>query len=326
MAEFTLELNDDQKQVKEWLHGFAADVIRPAAAEWDEREETPWPVIQEAAKVGIYSLDFYAQQFFDPTGLGIPMAMEELFWGDAGIALSIVGTGLAAVGVLANGTEEQIGTWIPQMYGDADDVKVAAFCSSEPDAGSDVASMRTRAAATPLSVSRISSVMPSVTAYSSTAASSPPSPWPRAEGRTISLATSARWRAFGRGARTRAIVPETRPPSRAIQMPMLPASTAAARSRHQTAAVSRSNGARKPTEEPSSTVSTSRPARSSAYVTSSGAVTWTISVMSGGPFAAERSKGAERKGRGAGVRAGRSAGRNGPAPAPRSGSGTGRAA
>ncbi|MFJ6949301.1 acyl-CoA dehydrogenase family protein [Streptomyces wuyuanensis] len=145
MTEFALDLNDDQKQVRDWLHGFARDVIRPAAAEWDEREETPWPVIQEAAKVGIYSLDFYAQQFFDPTGLGIPMAMEELFWGDAGIALSIVGTGLAAVGVLANGTEEQIGTWIPQMYGDVDDVKVAAFCSSEPDAGSDVGAMRTRA-------------------------------------------------------------------------------------------------------------------------------------------------------------------------------------
>ncbi|MGW0547692.1 acyl-CoA dehydrogenase family protein [Streptomyces altiplanensis] len=145
MAEFTLELNDDQKQVRDWIHGFAADVMRPAAAEWDEREETPWPVIQEAAKLGIYSLDFYAQQFFDPTGLGIPMAMEELFWGDAGIGLSIAGTGLAAVGVLANGTEEQIGTWIPQMYGDASDVKVAAFCSSEPDAGSDVSAMRTRA-------------------------------------------------------------------------------------------------------------------------------------------------------------------------------------
>ncbi|MEU7024049.1 acyl-CoA dehydrogenase family protein [Streptomyces sp. NPDC046203] len=145
MSEFTFELNEDQKQVRDWLHGFAADVIRPAAAEWDEREETPWPIIQEAAKIGIYSLDFYAQQFFDPTGLGVPMTMEELFWGDAGIALSIVGTGLAAVGVLANGTDEQIGTWVPQMYGDATDVKVAAFCSSEPDAGSDVASMRTRA-------------------------------------------------------------------------------------------------------------------------------------------------------------------------------------
>ncbi|MFJ4437646.1 acyl-CoA dehydrogenase family protein [Streptomyces sp. NPDC088923] len=145
MAEFTMDLNEEQREIRDWLHGFAADVVRPAAAEWDEREETPWPVIQEAAKLGIYSLDFYAQQFFDPTGLGIPMTMEELFWGDAGIGLSIVGTGLAAVGVLANGTEEQIGTWVPQMYGTPDDVKVAAFCSSEPDAGSDVAGMRTRA-------------------------------------------------------------------------------------------------------------------------------------------------------------------------------------
>ncbi|WP_431951587.1 acyl-CoA dehydrogenase family protein [Actinacidiphila sp. bgisy167] len=145
MGDFSLELSDDQKSVRDWIHGFAADVMRPAAAEWDEREETPWPVIQEAAKIGLYSLDFYAQQYFDPTGLGIPIAMEELFWGDAGIGLSIVGTGLAAVGVLANGTDEQIGTWIPQMYGDADDVKVAAFCSSEPDAGSDVGSMRTLA-------------------------------------------------------------------------------------------------------------------------------------------------------------------------------------
>ncbi|WP_151772240.1 acyl-CoA dehydrogenase family protein [Streptomyces abyssomicinicus] len=145
MAEFTMELNDEQKEVRDWLHGFAADVMRPAAAEWDEREETPWPIIQEAAKIGIYSLDFYAQQYFDQTGLGLPMATEELFWGDAGIALAIMGTGLAAVGVLANGTDEQIGTWIPQMYGTPDDVKVAAFCSSEPDAGSDVAAMRTRA-------------------------------------------------------------------------------------------------------------------------------------------------------------------------------------
>ncbi|OMI34690.1 acyl-CoA dehydrogenase family protein [Streptomyces sparsogenes] len=145
MPEFSFELDDDQKAVRDWIHGFAVDVMRPAAAEWDEREETPWPVIQEAAKIGLYSLDFYAQQYFDPTGLGIPMTMEELFWGDAGIALSIVGTSLAAVAVVANGTEEQVGTWVPAMYGDADDVKVAAFCSSEADAGSDVAAMRTRA-------------------------------------------------------------------------------------------------------------------------------------------------------------------------------------
>lgn len=40
-TEFALDLNDDQKEVRDWVHGFAADVIRPAAAEWDEREETP---------------------------------------------------------------------------------------------------------------------------------------------------------------------------------------------------------------------------------------------------------------------------------------------
>ncbi|MDH6135874.1 alkylation response protein AidB-like acyl-CoA dehydrogenase [Kitasatospora sp. MAA4] len=145
MSPFSLELGEDQLAVRDWLHGFAADVMRPAAAEWDEREETPWPIIQEAAKIGIYSLDFYAQQYFDPSGVGIPVAMEELFWGDAGLGLAIVGTTLAAVAVLANGTDEQIGTWAPQMFGTPDDVKVAAFCSSEPDAGSDVSALRTRA-------------------------------------------------------------------------------------------------------------------------------------------------------------------------------------
>ncbi|MGE7436934.1 acyl-CoA dehydrogenase family protein [Kitasatospora sp. NPDC001175] len=145
MSTFSLDPGEDQLAVRDWLHGFAADVMRPAAAEWDEREETPWPVIQEAARLGIYSLDFYAQQYFDPSGVGIPIAMEELFWGDAGIGLAIVGTTLAAVAVLANGTDEQIGTWAPQMFGTPDDVEVAAFCSSEPDAGSDVSALRTRA-------------------------------------------------------------------------------------------------------------------------------------------------------------------------------------
>jgi alkylation response protein AidB-like acyl-CoA dehydrogenase len=145
VAEFSLELNEDQLTLQKWLHDFAADVIRPAAEEWDEREETPWPIIEEAAKVGIYSVDFMAQQWFDDTGLGMVIAQEELFWGDAGIALAIMGTGLAAAAVSANGTQEQIGEFVPAMYGTADDVKLGAFCSSEPDAGSDVGAMKTRA-------------------------------------------------------------------------------------------------------------------------------------------------------------------------------------
>ncbi|MGN6333457.1 MAG: acyl-CoA dehydrogenase family protein [Motilibacteraceae bacterium] len=142
---FSLELTEDQQQLRSWLHEFAERVIRPAAAEWDEREETPWPVLQEAAQVGIYDLEFFGTQWFDQTGLGIPITMEELFWGDAGIGLSIVGTTLAASAVLTNGTPEQMGEWVPQMFGTKDDVKLGSLCVSEPDAGSDVSSLRTRA-------------------------------------------------------------------------------------------------------------------------------------------------------------------------------------
>ena len=144
-AVFSLDLGDDVVQMRDWLHEFAASVIRPAAAEWDEREETPWPVLEEAAKVGLYSLDFYAQQYFEESGLGIPVAFEELFWGDAGIGLALVGSSLAAGAVVANGTPEQIGEWCPQMFGGPGDVKLGAFCSSEPEAGSDVGAIRTRA-------------------------------------------------------------------------------------------------------------------------------------------------------------------------------------
>jgi hypothetical protein len=131
--------------MRKWVHEFAENVIRPAAAEWDEREQTPWPVIQEAAKVGLYSLEFFSTQWFEASGLGIPVAMEEIFWGDAGIGLAIVGTTLAAVAMVANGTPEQTAEWVPQMFGDENDVKVAAFCSSEPEAGSDVGNIKTRA-------------------------------------------------------------------------------------------------------------------------------------------------------------------------------------
>jgi alkylation response protein AidB-like acyl-CoA dehydrogenase len=142
---FSLELSADVRQMRDWVHDFAVDVIRPAAAEWDEREETPWPIIEEAAKIGLYSLDFFGAQWMDPSGLGMVVAFEELFWGDAGIGLSLAGSGLAAVAVASNGTNEQIGEWLPQMFGSPGDVKLGAFCSSEPDAGSDVGAIRTRA-------------------------------------------------------------------------------------------------------------------------------------------------------------------------------------
>ena len=145
MADFSLTLNEDQLQIQSWVHEFAAEVIRPAAHEWDEREEFPWPVVQEAAKNGLYGIDFLMNAIADKSGLTLPVAVEEIFWGDAGIGMAIMGSALAAAGISGNGTPEQVMEWVPQCYGTPDDVKLGAFCVSEPDAGSDVSSLRTKA-------------------------------------------------------------------------------------------------------------------------------------------------------------------------------------
>ena len=145
MAEFSLALDDDQLAIQKWVHDFAEGVVRPAAHEWDEREEFPWPIVREAAAIGLYSFDFMANAVADASGLTFPVALEELFWGDAGIGLAIFGSGLAAAGIVGNGTPEQVMEWVPQCYGTADKVMLGAFCVSEPDAGSDVSSLRTRA-------------------------------------------------------------------------------------------------------------------------------------------------------------------------------------
>jgi len=58
---FSFELSAEHLEMKQWIHDFAEKRIRPAAQEWDEREETPWPLIQEAAEIGLYSVDFLQQ-------------------------------------------------------------------------------------------------------------------------------------------------------------------------------------------------------------------------------------------------------------------------
>src|SRR5215471_20365911 len=145
MADFSLELSEDVQQIQKWVHDFAEDVVRPVAHEWDEREETPWPVIEEAARVGLYSMDFAANAAADPTGLTWPLVSEEMCWGDAGITLAIFGSTLAVSGIVANGTKDQIVEWVPQCFGTPDKIQLGAFAVSEPDAGSDVSSLRTRA-------------------------------------------------------------------------------------------------------------------------------------------------------------------------------------
>ena len=81
----------------------------------------------------------------DPTGLTLPVAVEELFWGDAGIGMAIMGSSSRPPASPASARPSRSMEWVPQCYGTADKVQLGAFCVSEPDAGSDVSSLRTRA-------------------------------------------------------------------------------------------------------------------------------------------------------------------------------------
>src|SRR5256886_15158285 len=107
MSDFSLELNEDQIQLQKWVHDFAENVVRPVAHEWDEREETPWPVIEEAAKIGLYSLDLMANAFGDPTGITLAEVLEEGCWGDAAIALAILCTSRCVPGPVGNAPAQE---------------------------------------------------------------------------------------------------------------------------------------------------------------------------------------------------------------------------
>jgi alkylation response protein AidB-like acyl-CoA dehydrogenase len=138
-------LSEEQLEIKKWAHEFAEKEIRPVAAEYDESEEVPWPVIKKAAEAGLYSLDIYMQAQQDPTGLTFPLVLEETFWGCAGIGLAIFGTGLPLSALASVGTQEQLFEWAPKMFGTPEKPAVAAFGVTEPQAGSDVRNLRTRA-------------------------------------------------------------------------------------------------------------------------------------------------------------------------------------
>jgi acyl-CoA dehydrogenase len=126
-------------------HEFSEDVVRPVALHYDQRQEFPWPVLEEAAQRGFYSPLFYRDLIGDPSGLSLPMFMEELFWGCAGIGLAIVMPALALSAIGQAASPEQMLQWAPECFGTPGDLKLAALAISEPEGGSDVRNLRTHA-------------------------------------------------------------------------------------------------------------------------------------------------------------------------------------
>jgi len=138
-------LTDEQREFQALCRRFATEVIRPVAAKHDAEESTPWEVIKAAREWGLNGIDHLQRLAGDPDGQFNVIYAEELHWGCAGIALAITGSMLAAAGLASSGTPEQIARWIPECFGTGDEVKLGAYAVTEPQAGSDVKSLRTTA-------------------------------------------------------------------------------------------------------------------------------------------------------------------------------------
>jgi alkylation response protein AidB-like acyl-CoA dehydrogenase len=138
-------LSDDALEFRDRCRRFAREVIRPAAAKHDAEESTPWDVIRASHEWGLNGMELVERVGSDPTGQCGVIGPEELHWGCAGIALAVNGSMLAASAILASGTPEQMSQWAPECFGTADEPKLGAYAVTEPEAGSDVKSLKTTA-------------------------------------------------------------------------------------------------------------------------------------------------------------------------------------
>ncbi len=139
-------LTPEQEQMRQLARRFPRREIRPAAPEYDEREETPWHILEAAARVGLTSYQYPIEY----GGGGVESVLtaclvaEELSWGCLGIASAILGCGLAGTTIMLTGSEQQKTRLIP-WFCDDNQLQAGAFALTEPEAGSDAASIRTSA-------------------------------------------------------------------------------------------------------------------------------------------------------------------------------------
>ncbi|MDQ3631543.1 MAG: acyl-CoA dehydrogenase family protein [Actinomycetota bacterium] len=141
MVDFTL--TDEQKSLRELAHDFADGEIRPVAWEYDRDGTWPIDVLEKAHEVGL--MNTHLPEEYGGAGLSFfegCLIEEELAWGCSGIQTSLGANGLAAAPVLLGGSEEVKREFAEDLTAS---LRLAAFCLTEPDAGSDVSGMRTRA-------------------------------------------------------------------------------------------------------------------------------------------------------------------------------------
>jgi acyl-CoA dehydrogenase len=141
VVDFTL--TDEQKDLRELAHNFAEKEIRKVAWECDKDGAWPQEVVDKAWEVGL--MNTHIPEAYGGPGLDYLsgcLIEEEMGWGCSGIGTSLVANGLASAPLMLGASEETKKKYLGML---SEEPKLASFCLTEPDAGSDVSGMKTRA-------------------------------------------------------------------------------------------------------------------------------------------------------------------------------------
>ncbi|MFN2617066.1 MAG: acyl-CoA dehydrogenase family protein [Thermoleophilaceae bacterium] len=141
MVDFNL--TDEQKDIRQLAHDFAEKEIRPVAWEYDRDSTWPQEIIEKAWELGL--MNSHTPEEYGGPGLDYLtgcLIEEELGWGCSGVGTSLMCNGLATAPVAIGGSEEVKKEYMGML---TEEPKLASFCLTEPDAGSDVSGMRTTA-------------------------------------------------------------------------------------------------------------------------------------------------------------------------------------
>lgn len=137
------ELSEEQKALQDLARKFTKEEIIPVAAQYDKSGEYPWPIVKKAWEVGL--MNGHIPEHCGGLNMGVfegCMVAEELAYGCTGIMTAMEASGLGQTPVIIAGNKEQQKKYLGRLI---DEPIVAAYCVTEPGAGSDVAGIKTRA-------------------------------------------------------------------------------------------------------------------------------------------------------------------------------------
>ncbi len=138
-----LELSGDQKMLQDLARDFAAKEITPRAEHYDQSGEWPWEIFHKARRAGLVNLNIPEE--YGGVGASVLeecIVGEELAYGCSGIQTALMLNQLAALPILIAGSEEQKQRYFSRLTAEG---KIMSYCLTEPDAGSDVAGIKSTA-------------------------------------------------------------------------------------------------------------------------------------------------------------------------------------